>query len=184
MVAADLNDESCQRLLLDDHPVVTYSVFEKAYWPRLSKDVTKGLGRVEFGFDSIRIKQKCVAPWTVFSEFMGLYCAITTTRALNRMVGVIKGSEMALKCPGGFLDEQSYTDLSARAYPIFADQRKILYNAFDSYCKLKRGHDMADRFVSISLEVLVGLIPVGRTYAILKALLSGVLLRGQRVDYM
>ena len=157
MVAADLDDETCQRLLLDDHPVVTYNVFKKAYWPRLSKDATKGLGRVEFVFVLLRINQKCAAPWTVFSEFMGLYCAITTRRALNRKVGVIKGSEMALKSPGGFLDEQSYIDLSARAYPIFADQRKMLYNVFDLYCKLKRGHDMADRFVRVPLEVLIGL---------------------------
>ena len=87
---------------------------------------------------------------------MGLFRATTTRRALNRKVGVIKGSEMALKSPGGFLDEQSYTKLSARAYPIFADQRKMLYKIFNLYCKLKEGHDMADRFVSVYLEVLVG----------------------------
>ena len=62
---------------------------------------------------------------------------------------------MALKCPRGFLDEQSYTDLSTRAYPIFADQRMMLYNIFNSYRKIKRGHDMADRFVSNTSEVPV-----------------------------
>ena len=46
MIAADLDDENCQRLLLDDHPVVTYNIFEKAYWPRLSQHATKGLGRL------------------------------------------------------------------------------------------------------------------------------------------
>ncbi|KAL4069229.1 hypothetical protein J3A83DRAFT_3504128 [Scleroderma citrinum] len=134
MVAADLQDDNHYlRSLVDDNSFVTYEDFEKVYWPRLPKP-TKGL-----------------APWLVFSEFMG----------------IIKGSEMALKCPGGILDEQSYTDLSTRAYPVFADQREVLYNIFDSYCRLKRGHDMADR-----------------TSAIVKALLSGVPLRGQRVDYM
>jgi len=62
---------------------------------------------------------------------------------------------MALKCPRGFLDEQSYTDLSTRAYPIFADQRNMLYNIFHSYCKIKQGHDMADRFVSVTSHVPV-----------------------------
>ena len=85
---------------------------------------------------------------------MGLFRATTTRPALNRkVVGVIKGSEMALKSPGGFLDEQSYTKLSARAYPIFADQRKMLYKIFNLYCKLKEGHDMADRFVSVYLDI-------------------------------
>ncbi|KAL4064739.1 hypothetical protein V8B97DRAFT_2075905 [Scleroderma yunnanense] len=135
MVAADFqNDDRYSRSLVHDNSFVSYEDFEKVYWPRLSKEATKGL-----------------SPWLVFSEFMG----------------IIKGSEMALKCPGGILDEQSYADLSTRAYPVFADQREMLYNIFNSYCRLKCGYDMADQ-----------------TYAIVKALLSGIPLKGQRVDYM
>ncbi|KAI6044090.1 hypothetical protein EDC04DRAFT_459876 [Pisolithus marmoratus] len=92
-------------------------------------------------------------PWLVFSEFMG----------------VIKGSEKAFHSPDGILDRQRYVNLSARTYPVFAGDRHSLYNAFESYSKLKRelyGYDMADR-----------------TYAILKAL-SRNPLKGQPVDHL
>ncbi|KAI5997140.1 hypothetical protein EDD15DRAFT_2364627 [Pisolithus albus] len=90
-------------------------------------------------------------PWLVFSEFMG----------------VIKGSEQAFRSPTGILDRQTYTNLSARTFPVFAEDRHSLYSAFESYSKLKRergGYDMADR-----------------TYAILKAL-SRNPLKGLPVD--
>ncbi|KAI6110793.1 hypothetical protein EDD16DRAFT_1710655 [Pisolithus croceorrhizus] len=92
-------------------------------------------------------------PWLVFSEFMG----------------VIKGSEQAFRSPSGILDRQTYAKLSARTYPVFAEDRHALYSAFESYTKLKRergGYDMADR-----------------TYAILKAL-SRNPLKGQPVDHL
>ncbi|KAI6100008.1 hypothetical protein EV401DRAFT_2215392 [Pisolithus croceorrhizus] len=92
-------------------------------------------------------------PWLVFSEFMG----------------VIKGSEQAFRSPTGILDRQTYAKLSARTYPVFAEDRHALYSAFESYSKLKRergGYDMADR-----------------TYAILKAL-SRNPLKGQPVDHL
>jgi len=55
MIVADLqDDERCPRLLVDDDPFVTYDVFEKAYWPRLSKEATKGLGRDGSSVDSHR----------------------------------------------------------------------------------------------------------------------------------
>jgi len=66
---------------------------------------------------------------------------------LKRVSGVIKGSEMAFHL-GGFLDKETYTKLSSRAYPVFAHQRAELYSLFDLYRKLKRecGHyDPADR---------------------------------------
>jgi len=45
MIAADLRgDTRCPQFFVDDDPFVTYDVFEKAYWPRLSKGATKGLG--------------------------------------------------------------------------------------------------------------------------------------------
>ena len=48
----------------------------------------------------------------------------------------------------GFLDKETYTKSSSRAYPVFANQRDELYGLFDLYRKLKRecGHyDPADR---------------------------------------
>ncbi|KAF8439470.1 hypothetical protein L210DRAFT_3480852 [Boletus edulis BED1] len=93
-------------------------------------------------------------PWLVFSEFMG----------------IIKGSEKSLSCPGGFLDEEAYCSLPARSNPTFANQRPTVYATFEAYCRLKkerRHHDVADR-----------------THAILKTLLGGTPLKGQRVDFL
>ncbi|KAI9462689.1 hypothetical protein HD554DRAFT_2288449 [Boletus coccyginus] len=93
-------------------------------------------------------------PWLVFSEFMG----------------IIKGSEKSLSYPDRFLDEEAYCSLPARSNPTFANQRGTLYEIFEAYCKLKkerRQHDVADR-----------------THVILKTLLGGTPLRGQKVDYL
>ncbi|KAF9230068.1 hypothetical protein BU15DRAFT_84088, partial [Melanogaster broomeanus] len=97
---------------------------------------------------------KGLESWLVYSEFMG----------------VIKGSESSLSCPGGFLDEETYCSLSSRSNPTFATHRKTIYALFEAYCKLKRHHrqhDVADR-----------------THAILKTLLQGTSLKGQQIDYL
>ena len=89
---------------------------------------------------------------------------------VNSFVGIIKGSENALPCPGGFLDEEAYCSLPARSNPTFANQRQTVYAIFEAYCKLKkerRHHDVADR-----------------THAILKTLLRGAPLKGEKVDYL
>ena len=86
------------------------------------------------------------------------------------LLGIIKGSEKSLACPGGFLDETTYCGLSSRTHPAFAIQRERLYALFEVYGKLKRKrghHDGADR-----------------THAILKALSSGTPLKGSRVEYL
>ncbi|KIJ60090.1 hypothetical protein HYDPIDRAFT_99369 [Hydnomerulius pinastri MD-312] len=98
---------------------------------------------------------KGLEPWLVFSEFM---------------VGIIKGSEKSLLCPDGFLDENTYCSLPPRSNPTFANNRKTVYAIFEAYCKLKRErrhHDVADR-----------------THAVLKTLLAGTPLKGQRIDYL
>lgn len=88
----------------------------------------------------------------------------------DSIVGVIKGSETSLACPDGFLDEETYCNLSVRTNPTFANHRQTLYALFRVYCELKkerRHHDVADR-----------------TRAILKVLLGGSPLKGQKVDYL
>jgi hypothetical protein len=88
----------------------------------------------------------------------------------NSLVGVIKGSEKSLSCPDGFLDEKAYCGLAARSNPTFANKRQPVYAIFEAYCKLKkerRHHDVADR-----------------THAILRTLLGGIPLRGQKIDYL
>jgi len=95
---------------------------------------------------------------------------MTNLELLNSLVGIIKGSEKSLLYPDGFLDEEAYCNLPARSNPTFANQRRTLYAIFEAYCKLKkerRHHDIADR-----------------THAILKTLLGGTPLRGQKVDYL
>ncbi|KAG1800254.1 P-loop containing nucleoside triphosphate hydrolase protein [Suillus plorans] len=96
---------------------------------------------------------KKLNPWLVFSEFMG----------------VVKGSGHALNCPEGVLDRPNYLGLPHRSNPNFASQRKILYDIFEHYTKIKRQrrhHDVADR-----------------THAILKVL-QGRGFPGQQVDYL
>ncbi|KAG8220598.1 hypothetical protein J3R82DRAFT_2824 [Butyriboletus roseoflavus] len=97
---------------------------------------------------------KGLEPWLVFSELMG----------------IIKGCEKSLSSPNGFLDEEAYCGLPARSNPTFANQRQTLYAIFEVYCKLKKErhhHDVADR-----------------THAVLRALLGGTPLGGQRVDFL
>ena len=84
--------------------------------------------------------------------------------------GIIKGSEKSLPCPSGFLDEEAYCSLPARSNPTFSNKRRTVYAIFEAYCKLKkerRHHDVADR-----------------THAILKTLLGGAPLKGQKVDFL
>ncbi|KAI9566710.1 hypothetical protein HD554DRAFT_2040083 [Boletus coccyginus] len=97
---------------------------------------------------------KGLEPWLAFSELMG----------------IIKGSEKSLSYPDGCLDEEAYCSLPARSNPTFANQRRTLYAIFKAYSKLKkerRHHDVADR-----------------THAILKTLMGGIPLRGQKVDFL
>lgn len=84
-------------------------------------------------------------------------------------MGVVKGSGHALNCPEGVLDRPNYLGLPHRSNPNFASQRKILYDIFEHYTKIKRQrrhHDVADR-----------------THAILKVLQSRGF-PGQQVDYL
>ena len=106
---------------------------------------------------------------------------------LKRVSGVIKGSEMAFHL-NGYLDKETYSKLSNRAYPVFAHQRDELYSLFDAYYKLKResGHyDPADRSPRLVLlyYVIFLLSIMVRTYTIVKTLL-GSSLRGGPVDYL
>ncbi|KAI9068145.1 hypothetical protein FKP32DRAFT_1672451 [Trametes sanguinea] len=76
--------------------------------------------------------QKGLDPALVFGEFMG----------------VIKGSELALHHPRGYLDRETYCNLSHRTQATFASQRDNIYRLFQAYLKRKKergDYDAADR---------------------------------------
>ncbi|KIM51664.1 hypothetical protein SCLCIDRAFT_33253 [Scleroderma citrinum Foug A] len=152
----DANDPAVYTLpkvIDDEDSLVTYNVFKSAYWPRFPQRMTKRLG----------------APSLAFSELMG-ECKLhdPCLILLKRISGVIKGSEMAFHL-NGFLDKETYTKLSSRAYPVFAHQRDELYSLFNLYRKLKHECGHYD--------------PADRAYMIVKTLL-GSSLRGGPVDYL
>ncbi|KAG8989209.1 hypothetical protein FRB94_014588, partial [Tulasnella sp. JGI-2019a] len=79
--------------------------------------------------------RKGLHPVLVFSEFMG----------------VIKGSEQALRCRTGYLDRETYEGLSIRSYPTFAGHRARIYTLFEVYRKFKPSQmlDAPDRTHSL-----------------------------------
>ncbi|KAI6114348.1 P-loop containing nucleoside triphosphate hydrolase protein [Pisolithus sp. B1] len=93
-------------------------------------------------------------PWLVFGE----------------IIGIIKGSEKSLGFDNGSLDRKTYYGLPSRSNPTFSGQRKVVYDIYKAYSKLKcqrQHHDVADR-----------------THAVLKALLGGTPLKGPQVDFL
>ena len=66
----------------------------------------------------------------------------------QRSIGVIKGSELALEHPEGYLTQEVYSGLSHRTQGTFANQRESVYALFEAYLKKKReraDYDAADR---------------------------------------
>ena len=67
-----------------------------------------------------------------------------------RVLGVIKGSELALDKEEGYLDQATYHSLSHRTQGTFANQREGIYTLFKAYMKRKKersDYDAADRQV-------------------------------------
>ena len=63
---------------------------------------------------------------------------------------MIKGSELALNRPEGYLDKDTYHNLSHRTQGTFANQRESIYKLFNAYLKRKKergDYDAADRSV-------------------------------------
>ncbi|GJE94213.1 hypothetical protein PsYK624_103810 [Phanerochaete sordida] len=76
------------------------------------------------------------------------------------IMGVIKGSESALKTEQGYLDEQAYIAVSHRQQGTFAGRREAVYALFSAYLRVKRERrdwDAADR----THAILRGLEEVG-----------------------
>lgn len=127
---------------------VTYDVFEKQYWPHFPQGLTKNLSSTaSFLSDDALTRLTQIHGWFSASLWASLNL-YPSKQFLNRLTGIIKGSEQALGFPGGFLDRSSYLCLPCRSNPIFANQRDILYDIFEIYRKFKkqkRHFDVADR---------------------------------------
>ena len=105
MIAADLQDDKhCPRLLVDDDPFVTYEVFEKAYWPWLSKEAIKGLGRDKSSVYSLRADGNEHSAMVGFQRIYGRvtchYFLASTERKSRHHQGVGNGVKMSQRLFG------------------------------------------------------------------------------------
>ena len=68
------------------------------------------------------------------------------TLVFGEFMGVIKGSEQALEKEEGYLDKNTYLNLSSRTKSTFASQRDTIYRLFKAYltfeCKVNAFDDI------------------------------------------
>jgi hypothetical protein len=121
--------------------VLTFEIFLADYWPHFHQNLKKGLGSSSFFFFLF-----------LFARKRSHRCEFLDSALVwNEFMGVIKGSEMTLGTPNGYLDRQAYMKLSHRTNPTFANSRDRIYSLFELYLARKRetaAYDVADRFVS------------------------------------
>ncbi|TFY54263.1 hypothetical protein EVJ58_g8968 [Rhodofomes roseus] len=94
--------------------------------------------------------------WTHFPQ--ALAKNIDPALVFAEIMGVIKGSEQSLTSEHGFLDRDSYLNLSYRTQATFANQRDVVYDLFLAYLKQKRIRgewDAADRYVDEAQDNLL-----------------------------
>ena len=92
----------------------------------------------------------CADPALVFSELMGRIFAVATNPISNSNLGVIQGSEEALRQDNRFLDKMTYENLSHRTQYAFAGRRDTIHSIFMLYRQQKRKddeYDAADRSI-------------------------------------
>jgi hypothetical protein len=83
-----------------------------------------------------------------FDLFLGCYEYCHT---YGSPLGIIKGSEVALRSEHGYMDREAYvTEVSRGARALFNtdSQRHHIYDLFECYRKWQHGRDAADRYVS------------------------------------
>ena len=105
MIAADLQDDPrCPQLFVDDDPFVTYNVFERAYWPRLSKEGAKGLGRDRSSVGLVRTDCNMHSTVVGFQRIYGRvtchYSSASTERKSRHHQGVRNGIKMSQRLFG------------------------------------------------------------------------------------
>ncbi|TFK38654.1 hypothetical protein BDQ12DRAFT_96280 [Crucibulum laeve] len=84
--------------------------------------------------------------WPHFSQ--SLTKSLDCSLVFSEIMGVICGSEEAARCPTGFLDLDTYENLSDRTQSTFAGRRGLIYGIFSAYLERKRQRgdfDSADR---------------------------------------
>ncbi|KAI1785420.1 hypothetical protein LXA43DRAFT_132940 [Ganoderma leucocontextum] len=88
--------------------------------------------------------------WSHFPQ--ALTKGLDPTLVFGEFMGVIKGSELALDRPEGYLTKEAYNGLSYRTQGTFANQRENVYKLFEAYVKRKKArgdYDAADRTHSL-----------------------------------
>ena len=104
MIAADLQgDTRCPRLFVDDDPFVTYDVFERAYWPRLSKGITGlGMDRSCVGFvrADCNMHSAVVGFQRIYGRVTCHYFLASTERKSRHHQGVGNGVKMSQRLFG------------------------------------------------------------------------------------
>jgi hypothetical protein len=108
------------------------------------------------------------------------------TEPLNLRIAIIKGSELARRSDGHFLDRSTYV-AGTRSIYVHQDQRSAIYDLFERYqsmLKLNNDKDEADRsaFLLIKAYLIVDEVG-GRTMTLLSAMQCGCTTR-TRVDFL
>ena len=70
----------------------------------------------------------------------------------SEIIGVTKGSQVALESAEGYLTRDAYLELSRRQFPLLAQVRTRIYSIFEVYTKHKTSRfdtDAADRYGSL-----------------------------------
>jgi hypothetical protein len=62
----------------------------------------------------------------------------------NEIMGVIKGHEMSINTPSGYLGREDYSRLSLWSQSTFSASRDVLYDAFETYMAQKSKYYLDD----------------------------------------
>ncbi|KAL5495715.1 hypothetical protein ACEPAI_1179 [Sanghuangporus weigelae] len=96
----------------------------------------------------------CNEYWPHFPE--DLARRLDPALVFSEFIGIIKGSQESLEAPDGYLNRETYLDLSKRTRSTFANDRDRIYRLFEKYLVLKRqywDYDIADRSHAIIRKI-------------------------------
>lgn len=131
---ADNEQGDTEQCGVEEELKIDYNAFRSDYWPHFPQPLIKGLGTSRSAKKALFSSSHQLDPALVWSEFLGVIC----------------GSEASLDAPNGYIDRETYKQLSHRTRATFANRRSVVYDLFEAYLKRKRKlrtYDVADRRV-------------------------------------